>query len=147
MEIRIRQTGAVVTESEFRAMHPNTSMPTVLTTEILAGFEADPVLNGATPTAGRYQTVARDGVEQIGAQWFTKFVLVEMDDAAKAALDAQQAASVRADRNRRIAECDWTQLPDSPVDKTTWAVYRQALRDITAQTGFPWDVEWPVQPE
>jgi hypothetical protein len=35
---------------------------------------------------------------------------------------------------------------DVPVDKAAYAAYRQALRDITKQTGFPWTVEWPVQP-
>jgi Phage tail assembly chaperone protein len=35
-------------------------------------------------------------------------------------------------------------LTDAPVNKAAWATYRQALRDVTAQTGFPWTVEWPV---
>jgi hypothetical protein len=45
-----------------------------------------------------------------------------------------------------LAESDWTQLPDAPVDKEAWATYRQALRDITKQDGFPEDVEWPTRP-
>ncbi|NBW22705.1 MAG: hypothetical protein EBR82_83650, partial [Caulobacteraceae bacterium] len=49
---------------------------------------------------------------------------------------------VRYDRNSRLSDCDWTQLPDAPVDAQTWATYRQELRDITAQSGFPWDVQW-----
>jgi hypothetical protein len=35
---------------------------------------------------------------------------------------------------------------DSPVDKTTWATYRQALRDLPKETGFPWDMIWPTEP-
>jgi hypothetical protein len=58
----------------------------------------------------------------------------------------QQARSVRADRNQRLAVCDWTQLPDAPVDQAAWAAYRQALRDVTAQSGFPWSVVWPDAP-
>ncbi len=146
MEIRLRQTGAVITESEFRALHPQTSFPPMLTVELLASFDADPVLNGATPTAGRYQVVARDGVEQIDGQWFTRFVLVDMEQEAKDALDAQQAASQRAERNRKLAESDWTQLADSTADKEAWAVYRAALRDVPSQDGFPWQVKWPEQP-
>lgn len=57
-----------------------------------------------------------------------------------------QWAIIRVERNARLAACDWTQLPDSPVDKTVWATYRQELRDITSQSGFPWDVLWPQQP-
>ena len=60
--------------------------------------------------------------------------------------DAEQGKSVRTDRNKRLADCDWTQLPDAPVDTAAWATYRQELRDVTAQAGFPWDVQWPVAP-
>jgi len=38
-------------------------------------------------------------------------------------------------------------VEDSPVDHAAWAAYRQQLRDITAQAGFPWTVQWPTQPE
>lgn len=135
-----------MTDSEFRAAHPNTSFPAILTAELLDGFDADAVLNGAQPSATRYQTVTRDGVKEIGGKWFTKFALVDMPDEAKAAMDAQQAASIRAERNRKLAECDWTQLLDAQVDEVAWASYRQALRDLPAQDGFPWDVEWPSAP-
>ncbi len=48
-------------------------------------------------------------------------------------------------RNSLLASSDWTQLPDVPlVTKTVWAVYRQALRDITDQVGYPLNIEWPV---
>lgn len=60
--------------------------------------------------------------------------------------DAEQAATVRSERNRRLAACDWTQLPDAPVDRQAWATYRQDLRDVSSQPGFPWNVEWPLPP-
>ena len=59
---------------------------------------------------------------------------------------AQQAAAVRADRNARLAATDWTQIADSTADKPAWAAYRQALRDVPAQAGFPQSVTWPEQP-
>lgn len=57
-----------------------------------------------------------------------------------------QAALVRSQRNERLAATDWTQLPDSGVDQEAWATYRQALRALTEQEGFPWDVTWPEPP-
>lgn len=54
-------------------------------------------------------------------------------------------AKVRADRNQRLAGCDWTQLQDAPVDSTVWATYRQDLRDITNQSD-PFNIQWPEQP-
>lgn len=59
-------------------------------------------------------------------------------------------AEVRAERNRLLAECDWTQLIDVPLDaiaKGVWSEYRQALRDITKQENFPENVIWPTKPQ
>lgn len=61
-----------------------------------------------------------------------------------AALDA----SVRAERDRLLGECDWTQLPDAPnKSRAAWAAYRQSLRDLPASAGWPLAVEWPVRPD
>lgn len=60
------------------------------------------------------------------------------------------ASQVRTERDRKIAETDWYMMPDYPADPETLEVvknYRKALRDITLQSGFPRDVEWPVMPK
>ncbi len=49
-------------------------------------------------------------------------------------------------RNSKLAQCDWTQLPDAPVDKAAWATYRQALRDLPAQGGKADDATFPTAP-
>jgi len=58
-------------------------------------------------------------------------------------VDAQWNA-IRSARNELLKDSDWTQLSDSPVDKTAWATYRQALRDITKQPD-PFNITWPKQ--
>lgn len=61
-----------------------------------------------------------------------------------------KAEAMRAKRDALLTSCDWTQLPDSPLSvalRAEWATYRQALRDITTQGGFPHDVLWPVAPD
>lgn len=73
-------------------------------------------------------------------------------DAREAALEAdkprQAAIEIREKRNRLLAESDWTQGKDiSDVISGPWAIYRQALRDIPSQSGFPLNVQWPAQPE
>jgi hypothetical protein len=60
----------------------------------------------------------------------------------------EKAAAIRAERDALLAATDWTQLPDVPESiRDAYAVYRQALRDIPQQSGFPDVVEWPVKPE
>lgn len=49
-------------------------------------------------------------------------------------------------RNHALMMTDWTQLADNNLDKTAWAEYRQALRDITDQPGFPGNIVWPEPP-
>lgn len=63
-------------------------------------------------------------------------------------LDEQLLANeVRVTRNRLISDTDWTQLPDvSLATRDKWKAYRQALRDITTQPGYPKNVKWPLKP-
>lgn len=56
------------------------------------------------------------------------------------------AAAARATRDQLLRDCDWTQVSDAPVDKTAWATYRQALREVPEQAGFPSIIDWPVAP-
>jgi hypothetical protein len=57
------------------------------------------------------------------------------------------AAAARAERNALLAATDWTQAADVPqATKNKWAPYRQALRDVPEQPGFPSNIQWPVKP-
>lgn len=59
-----------------------------------------------------------------------------------------QEIIVKKQRDELLYQSDWTQLPDVPINtKTQWATYRQELRDITSQSGYPFDVIWPTKPE
>ena len=56
---------------------------------------------------------------------------------------------IRSRRNQLLRDSDWTQMPDSPLpeeEKTAWQTYRQALRDVPQQEGFPENVTWPDAP-
>ena len=167
MELRIRATGDVVSEQQFRNLHPNTSFPRVLTPEILNGFGVDPVFEGPQATTiPPYQYSQRDGVVEIDGKWYTHYIAgpvfhdyvddkgvthtaAEQYEAYCFDKDAAQKQVVREDRNKRLAECDWTQLADSPLDpdgKLAWQLYRETLRMVPEQPGFPWNVEWPPKP-
>jgi len=81
--------------------------------------------------------------------------LVALTDEEESALVAERAAEanehpskeVRNERNLKLAETDWTQMPDyNGSNKSAWATYRQSLRDVPAQSGFPNDITWPSEP-
>jgi len=120
-----------------------------ITTELLDQYGADPVLEGPQPTAGRYQFVFQEGVEQINGEWFTKYSVADLDADAIAVKDAEQAKAIREERDKKLAECDWRvikALENNISQNFPWAAYRQALRDVPTQAGFPWEVTWPVKP-
>jgi hypothetical protein len=167
MEIRIRNTGEVMTEITFRTTFKDRVLPKQLSEEWLADFAGgcDIVFEGPqATTTSPYEFSYRFGVEQIEGKWYTKYSVgpVFTDRAAtdeepaktaaeqmveyKAMKDAEQAKSVRQTRTEKLKDSDWTQVADAPVDKAAWATYRQALRDVTSQAGFPWTIEWPVAP-
>jgi hypothetical protein len=57
------------------------------------------------------------------------------------------AAAARAERDQLLGATDWTQAADVPqATKDKWASYRQALRDVPAQSGFPASIVWPAKP-
>lgn len=162
MQIRIRESGSVMYESEFRALHPNTSMPQQLSEELLNAFGADVVFEGPQASGGTvYQYSQAQGVEQIEGKWYTKYVLgptfidtvedgvtttaLQHETAYKAQKDAEQAKSVRATRDAKLAETDWRFRSDMTPSQE-WKDYCQALRDVPNQQGFPWTITWPEMP-
>lgn len=167
MELRNRTTGNVITDSQFRAENSNTSFPQVLTTDIVEAFGYDPVFEGPQATTiPPYQYSQRDGVIEVDGKWYTHYIAgpvfqeyvddqgvthtaAEQYEAYCFAKDNEQAKIVREERNKRLVECDWTQLTDSPLtldEKEAWAFYRENLRLVPQQAGFPWQVNWPPKP-
>ena len=161
MEIRLRSTGEVMLEDQFRRYHRDNNGPSwaETTTEVLEALGADVVFEGAQATGGTvYQYSMRAGVEQVDGKWYSKYILgpvfantedataVEQEAAYKAQKDAEFATNARNQRDTLLTQTDWTQVADAPVDKAAWAAYRQALRDVPQQIGFPSTITWPVKP-
>jgi len=168
MQIRT-QSGAVMYEAEFRAYTKANGGPSweTTTTEVLEALGADVVFEGAQATGGTvYQYSQASGVEQIDGKWYTKYVLgpvftdttvegvtttaLEHETAYKATKDAEQAKSVRQTRDDKLKETDWIVIKNLELNANipgVWEVYRQALRDVPLQSGFPWTITWPVEPQ
>lgn len=94
MEIRIRDTGQVLFESEFRSLYSNSSLPQ-LTKEVLNDLGADVVFEGAQAQPTVYQIAYRNGIELIGDKWFTKYSVSDLDADAIVKKDAEIAINTR----------------------------------------------------
>ena len=79
-----------------------------------------------------------------------KFVEIEVEDIDTSAIELEQTTTgVRTNRNNSLKDSDWALASDSPLtneQKTEATTYRQALRDLPAQEGFP-NVELPTKPD
>jgi len=159
-EYRNRETGEVKTQGEIRRDNPNMSIPRVWNDDVCDALNIDPVLAGARPTPGQYQTVVRDGVEQdSSSNWVEKWVVVDMfaddDESTKAEKEAAYQISIdlvtaqgnRRVRNEKLVETDFWGMSDVTMS-SEMTTYRQALRDITAHKNWPnlEDADWPTKP-
>lgn len=147
---RVRSTGEVKSQGEVRSLYPNTSFPSRWSPELVEELGLDPVFETPAPTTTIYQTAFKDGVEQVNGNWVWKWSVSEMDDDAKAAKDAEAAKGVRSSRDAKLAECDWLVIKSVETGvalAADWAAYRQALRDVPTQAGFPHNITWPSKPE
>lgn len=112
------------------------------------------------PTDGRVRFLDADGMNVAGLS----LIAVGPDDEAKIrggtpyfvaggvlVADAGMAmANLRQERDRRLTDCDWTQLPDAPLSTEQigdWRTYRQQLRDLPESAPDPWNPIWPARPD
>lgn len=92
--------------------------------------------------------VERDAV-LIDGVWTQVYAVEQLTDEEAAEKLAEKAAQVRAERDGYLAETDWWVTKAAEIGEAVSAdrhIYRQALRDISGQAGFPWNVTWPTKP-
>ena len=136
------------TVGDLRKANPNVSFPRNLSSDTLAQFGVYAVTLAPAPEYNdRTHRLVTQQPTQVDGVWTVTKAVVAKDQAQVNNENAQMAADVRAQRDQLLSACDWTQVADAPVSKEVWATYRQALRDVPSQAGFPWDVTWPDQPE
>lgn len=133
---------------DLRRDNPNTSFPEQISEATMAEFGMVAVTERPAPDFDPLTHFAEWGPVPVkeGEQWFLLATVRELSEAQIAEREASSAASVRSERNDLLAQTDWTALCDVSMNAEMLA-YRQELRDITSQVGFPNNVAWPTKPE
>ena len=163
-EYRIRSTGEVKTQGQIRSDNPNVSLPKVWNDNVNESLGIDPVLIAPAPApSADFKVVVRNGVTQdANGNWvqawteremFTEYeddegntVTVQAQKDAKVAKDnAALAATERATRDNLLKATDHYGLSDVTMSDAM-TTYRQALRDVPQQSGFPSTITWPEKP-
>lgn len=79
--------------------------------------------------------------------WIQTWVVQQLTQEETQAITTEKQIEIRKLRNDLLKDSDWTQVLDAPINKDEWATYRQQLRDIPLQQGFPFSVVWPTEPQ
>ncbi len=129
--------------------NPETSFPATFTQQLLESFDVYPVEPKPAPQVPYTQAVRELDPVKVGNVWEQQWEVYDLSQQEIDAKTEQQAQSVRSRRDSLLSSTDWrviksieTQTPESPE----WMQYREDLRNIPQQEGFPWNVVWPTQP-
>ena len=163
-EYRVRATGEVKSQGQIRLDNKNMSLPRVWTANVCDALGVDPVLAAPAPEpSAAYKSVVRNGaVQDAKGNWVQAWVEREMfteytdDDGDVQTVVAQKTAydtlvnndlakSARSKRDALLKETDHYALSDVTMSDAM-KTYRQALRDVPQQTGFPTSITWPTKP-
>jgi hypothetical protein len=143
----IKLENGEVSEYDLRNLkkeNPSMSFPQVLSPQLLADFNIFECTEEEDPVIDHYwQQVERGDFEKTATGWILRKIV------SNRPLEEAQF-EVRARRDSLLQSSDWTHVTDSALsdqEKLAWATYRQALRDITSQSSFPYDISWPTKPE
>lgn len=136
------------TLADLRRDNKSTSWPEIIGDEVAASFGVVPVTPTPQPAEDHTINLERTAVK-VNGTWIEQWIETPATPEQIAERTNDQSARERAERNQRLVNSDWTQLDDSPLDagtKAAWQTYREDLRAVPQQSGFPWNVTWPQQP-
>jgi len=129
------------TTRELRKDNPNVSFPAIISADVFLAYGAFPVTEVEQPVIDETTQQNEQSLPvQINGVWTQVWKTIQLSEEVA-------SGNVRAKRNFLLKESDWTQGKDiSDSISAPWAAYREELRDIPNQEGFPFSVQWPVAP-
>lgn len=141
------KTKQIVEARDIISENPNVSFPAgAWSDELLDNLGYADLNYPETPGPGPYEYLEEGIPVKKNGKWYRSFTTKTVDEETRQTIESTQWHKLREERTIKLAESDWTQLSDSPVNKEEWATYRQALRDITDTTTDPFNVVWPNPP-
>jgi hypothetical protein len=129
----------------FKQEHRSTSFPSSMSDELLASYDVFRVVELEKPEFNSLtQECVLDSAPHLeNGQWVISFKVQNKPE-------SEASSNVRAQRNRLLSSSDWVVISavenNEPIPQD-WLLYRKALKDLPASTGFPYDVAFPLSPD
>lgn len=148
VKIQGGQTTYPYTIGQLRKDNPNTSFPKSIPDSMLEAYGVYFVTALDAPVYDADTQVIEQDTQPIDVdgKWVLCWTVTDLSPDELDAKREVKEVKMRMQRDRLLAACDWTQVADAPVDQAAWSSYRQALRDVPSQAGFPDNVTWPEKP-
>lgn len=130
---------------QLKASDPQVSFPNPAPDDLLASYDIYPFYVGGQP---QFDDLVQDVVEgpfeqDASGLWAVTWIVENLPLAVA-------ESNVRRRRDELLAQSDWVVIKATEAGgpiPPDWIAYRQALRDVTSQAGFPYNVVWPAKPE
>lgn len=144
---RDRTTGEIKNRLQLKR-ETTISLPSQWSDSVLDALNVDLVVQQEIPSydSATQKVELNSTATQVNGEWVQDWTVLTMTAEEQAENDTQARAAVRQHRDALLQQTDWRASSDL-VLPTEWATYRQALRDITSQEGFPYTLDWPAKPE
>lgn len=142
--------GYAVVEENLRMLFPEVSFPSVFFPQDVEPYGFGMYEFTQIPEVPRFKKLIElTPVKRDNGIYYQTWGFEDMTEEEKQIATANKTLEIRNTRKFKLYESDWTQLPDvilSTEKKVEWNIYRQSLRDISNQQGFPWEIVWPQTP-
>jgi hypothetical protein len=142
--------GYAVVEENLRMLFPGVTFPKAFSPSDVEPYGFGIFEFTQIPEVPRFKKLIElTPVKRDNSIYYQAWGFEDMTETEQSAATETKSFEIRSQRKYTLMDCDWTQLPDvilSEEKKIEWNTYRQALRDVSLQEGFPWDVVWPTPP-
>ena len=138
------------TIGQLRRDNPQVSFPKSIPDATLAGYGVYPLTTTNSPQVNYTKNIVEGTPDFVEGVWVQSWDIVEATPEEISSRISKQEAFIRSKRDSLISDTDWHVVKAyerSEAISNELADYRQTLRDITEEVGFPWEVEWPVKPQ
>lgn len=141
--------GNPISENELRKRFSHISFPKKISQDNITQLDYFILYESEKPTHSIFEKVVQGKYQLIDEKWYTSWIIQPMEENEIIAVTESRKNDVRRRRDAMLQQTDWivtksNELGDEiPLD---WKIYRQSLRDISLQEGFPFEVIWPTKP-
>lgn len=135
--------------TELKKDHKQTSFPKEIDDALLAEFGVFPVVRTERPQVDHTKITTEAHPVKMGEEWVQQWTISDASEELVAERTHEKAVSVRTERDAFLNATDWVVTKSFEAGESVpseWQAYRQALRDVPSQAGFPFNVTWPVKP-